>query len=248
MLWTQGGSDISEGTTKLDYYNRLNQLISDYNTDLTTITKQHHSLMWIGSQESVKPNLDQDGIAQAQYDVMLNNPSFTLANPVYILKFEFDNAHYKPESDRIQGAYYGIFAHRWLTGATKPYPLYPFSFTITGNSIAIKFHVPVLPLKIDTTIITAETNYGFRVVNNVGTDITITSITITSDDTVTIVCSASPVGGRVLYARPKTDTWINFGTYQMLGGRGNLRDSQGDKVKRYGYDMHNFCLAFNISI
>jgi len=248
MLWTHGVADIAAGTTRTQYYDMLNQLIADYNSDIPPITSQKNTLMWIGNQESVQANNDQDKIFKAQFDVMISNPFFTLANPAYILHYEADNAHYKPDSDRIQGAYYGIMVHKWLTGNSKPYPLYPIRFTVTGNNIAIKFHVPVLPLKMDTTIVSSETNSGFRVLNSSNADIGITSVVITGDDTVTIACSSSPAGGKVLYARPATDSWVSFGSYQMPGARGNLRDSQGDKIIRYGNAMHNFCLTFNITI
>jgi len=245
MLWTQGGSDIP-ATTKADYHTRLNQLIIDYNTDLVPMTKQHNNLMWIGAQEAVHADLDQDGIAQAQYDVMLENPSYTIACPIYVMKFEFDNAHYKPESDRILGAYYGIYAHRWLTGNTKPFPLYPVQFTVSGNSIVIRFHVPSPPLKFDATFIAQAANQGFRVLDGTGSTIAITSVNITSTDTVTITVASNPSAGRILYARPANYVWTNFGSYQMVNSCGNLRDSQGDKIIRYGTPMHNYCLAFNI--
>jgi hypothetical protein len=247
VFWTQGESD-SQSTSYSDYYAAQNQLITDLNTDMKAITGQTKNIPLISYQLNYHSRADK--IAKAHLDAGINNPLFICAVPSYILDvYSADGVHFTPAYRRILGAYYGLAGMRWTINGSKFLPLYPIQFTVTGNNLKIKYHVPVGPIAFDTTDVSDPGNYGFDIKSSAGTSLTLSNIQIIGQDTVSIDCSASPAGGTFTYAHSLTDSYVqDDGTKKRQSGRGCLRDSQGEIYKIDTYKLHNYAMASYVPI
>jgi hypothetical protein len=247
VFFTQGESD-SQSTSYSDYMTMLQQLILDINTDMKAITGQSKDIPLIGYQLNYHSRADR--IAKAHLDAGINNPGYICATPSYHLDVKSaDGVHFTGAYRRILGSYYGLAAMRWLINGKKFLPLYPIQFTVTGNNLKIKYHVPVGPIAFDTTDVSDPGNYGFDIKNSLGASLTLSNIQIIGQDTVSIDCSASPAGGTFTYAHSLTDSYVqDDGTKKRQSGRGCLRDSQGEIYKVDSYKLHNYAVASYVPI
>ena len=84
-------------------------------------------------------------IALAQLDLCINYPNFTLAMPMYMLDYFFDNTHMTGINYRILASYYGYAMKKLLIDGVKNF-IYPKRHNLEDNVLLIKFNVPVKPL------------------------------------------------------------------------------------------------------
>ena len=251
VTWTQGESDYISGTTQAAYVTALNTLIADINTDIKAATGQTKNIPVIGYQiashkvySRTTPN-----IALGQLEVEGSNPLVYIATPMYHFAYAgAADAHLTNVSSRWLGAYYGLAYKRIVIDGVDWKPLKPLSSMKQGKTAVIKFHVPVGRLVLDTTLVAANTNYGFELVDSVGAALTISSIAVIGPDTVKVVAAATiPAGAKLRYA------WSGSGTVGSSDGpRGNLRDTQGDSIvfdpTGINKPMHNWCVIFELSL
>ena len=180
----------------------------------------------------------------AYVDLLKNNDEFIAVAPVYIFDPSPNNAgfiHLSARSYKTLGAYAGYSIKKALIDGMKVKGVIPIDITVDGTTISIKYNVPCPPLKFDTEwvkeppLTNGVHNYGFNVVKSDDTEL-ITNVSV-FDDTVTIECSESPIGAKLryglngdVYSYPNSN--YNGADGRIHGGRGNLRDSQGDYVQK----------------
>ncbi|MDK7738590.1 sialate O-acetylesterase, partial [Providencia stuartii] len=246
LCWIQGETDISNGTTFQEYLRRLNQLLFDYQTDISQGAMQPVLVTYqTASHTKRTPNSATD-IAQAQLVAANTNPSIFLACPTYMFTYNSDGVHMPANSYRHMGSYFAKAIHSIMT-KNEWKPLQPESIYRTGRVITVTMHVPVPPLVLDTTLVTNPGDYGFEVFSG---DVKqeIESISI-RDNRVSIVLTQDPDHAvTVKYAQGKTGDQ----TGPLTGARGNLRDSDNtiatliDSNTNQPYQLFNWCPIFTL--
>lgn len=235
VSFVQGEAD--NAMSRADYALQIKKLASQYNEQGKRNAKQPDDVIFITSQvtSNTLPN-----VALAQLDAAIENTLVYLSTPLYPFNFDVDGRHLVAESSKILGGYMGLVYKKVLFDGVNWKPLMPISHTQSGNDVTITFHVPEGSLVLDTTLIQAQTNYGFSACDSGGVDIPISSVTLVDTDKVKITTSSPiPSGGWVNYAQVAQTAPI-----RSLGGCGNLRDSQGDTLTYRSWPMHNWCVIF----
>lgn len=246
MLWTQGEQDYSIGTSIADYKVGVRTLLSDANTAVKAITGQPNDMVMISYQTASHKHYSvvYPSIALAQLEMAREGGGFYMAAPTYMLAYGADEVHLTASSSKKLGFYYGLAYKRVVIDGVKWRPLMPISKFAQGAVCTVRFHVPVGKLVFDTTLVAANTNMGFNLFKSDGTEITISSVTITGPDTIRILAAESiPAGAKLQYA------FYGAGVVgSTTGPRGNLRDQQGDTIifdpAGLNYAAHNWCVMF----
>jgi hypothetical protein len=249
VCWMQGETDLGAGMTQAAYHDALQQLASDYNTDLKAVTGQADPVLFLTYQQASHGfyNLPP-AIALAQLQLHEEGRTF-LAFPMYPFSYN-DPLHLLTHEFRRAGEYFGKALHRLMDERRPWEPVRPVKWVRTdANTIDLTFVVPVPPLALDIALVAAATNYGFQVLDGSGNPISISSVTLTGPTTVRIrTGDAVSAGHRVTYA---TAIYApNGGSGTPSGPRGNLRDSDPalsqftDAGGAY-YNLYNWCVMFD---
>lgn len=247
VSWTQGEADYSLGTTKVNYLNALNQLVTDINTDIKAAIAQTKDIPLISYQIASHPvaSVTNPVIALAQLEAEETNPLVFIATPTYHLPYANpNNWHLTNVGLRWLGAYYGLAYKRIVIDGEDWKPLKPISAKKQSNILDITFNVPHGKLEFDTTQVSANTNMGFELVDSSGNALTIDSVAIADSNRVRIIATSNiPTGAKVRYGWSGTAT-----TGPISGARGNLRDTQGDEIvldsSGINKRMDNWCVIF----
>jgi len=149
------------------------------------------------------------------------------------------NPHLTNIGYRWLGGYFGIALKRALIDGQKPRYLQPLAAVWDANNVTLRYSVPVGWLRFDTTYVTAIANQGFGLLDNTGSPVSITSVTVLGRDRVRVnfASGACPTGSRVCYA------WgVGMGdvTGPVNGPRGTLCDNQGATITANGLRMDNY--------
>ena len=245
LLWIQGETDISQGTSKEEYKRRLTNLIYDYGNDVAQNYQPFMVTYQVASHTKRSPNHERD-IALAQLELSQDEPLIFMACPTYVFPYISDGVHLQSHSSRWLGTYFGKALFHILTEGEFS-PLQPSSIVRTGRVITIKFNVQHPPLVLDTTLVTDPGDYGFEVYSG---DIkqSIESVGIINSNAVRIVLDTTPAESvTVKYGVGVTGSAAGPTT----GARGNLRDSDPtnnyfDSEIGYDYSLYNWCVFFDI--
>ncbi len=176
--------------------------------------------------------------------------------------------HQSIVGERQIGEYFAkVYAKVVFKGETWE-PVRPKMVTRVANVVTVEYHVPVPPLVLDTTLVTAPDkdgfaaeNYGFeyRTGGHTGALIEITNVTLSGPTTVTITLASTPAGAdqRLLYAqnqRPSGQGCTGPGVQRngdkyQGGARGNLRDSDVTP-SRYdaGAPLYNWGVIYDVPV
>lgn len=219
----------------------------DYETDVKALTTQTLPIPMLHTQMSSWTKFGQatSAIPGAQLDAHVDHPGkIILVGAKYHLAYAPDGVHLTNAGYRHMGEYYAkVYRHVVLEGKTWE-PVRPKSATLVGDEIRVVFHVPVPPLVLDTTRVSAAPNMGFEYVDDGGAARTITSVTLDGPDAVKVKLSAPPPAGankRLRYAFTGT---AGSGGGPTTGPRGNLRDSDATP-SRYGFALFNWAVHFD---
>ncbi len=254
--WVQGslGSGL-KGT----YAANLEQLRLDIDTDVKAITGQTEDVKCITWQSYIyNKNLRAKQVYNQYVGAAETYPHIICAGATYHLdNVRAANLHFTSESQDWLGAYFGIAYKRTILDGEKFEPLKPIAANTRGNELLVKFHVPYGSLVFDGDYFADAANEvpneGFRLYAADGTEKTITDVSITSSDTVKIVCAdAVENTDRLTYGDISTDAyqWVN-------NNRGHLRDTQGDSIQYKSGNLndnhtvlplHNWCVLFDKTI
>lgn len=149
-----------------------------------------------------------------------------MSNPTYYLP-HVDDIHLTNTSYRQLGAAEGVMLKRLLVDQREVLPLAPSTVAVNAAEILLTYPMePGRSLVLDTTIVTAATNFGFELRDSVDAALTINSVALVGSNQVLITAAASvPSGATLYYARSGTSA-----SGPVAGPRGNLRDNQGDTI------------------
>jgi hypothetical protein len=259
FTWIHGEQDLSTYMNPATYKSLLTQLQADIEADVKTISGQTEGVpcilsqtasfnrYWMlrtGSNIDKKPNAD---ISVALYQMALENPDkFVLATTMYPFWYGLDNVHQRAESAKLTGAYFGYAIKKAVIDGESMLPIHPIAYVRNGNTLTVKFHVPVKPLTLDTKKVRFIRNYGFNLYRG-SNEINIESVELISEDEIRFVCSETVAAGDIL-----TYAINGMTTGHLNGARGNLRDNRGEQVTfTIGcttYPLHNWCPIFKETI
>lgn len=239
VTWTQGESN--DATPKDTYKTLLKQLAADYNTDGKAITGQKHDVQFISYQLCRTGSLNT--VTPAQLEASEEVAYIHIATPTYFMDF-YDGVHLTAAGSKWLGGYYGLCYKRTVIDRKEWAPLKPVSHTVVGNSVVLTFNKEALVF--DTTMMPAQTNYGFTATDSGGTPVTITSVAIVGTNRVRLIFASTPQPGwRIKYGHINVTGKTNY-----TGPGGNLRDSQGNTIvySAISKPMHNWCVIFNYEV
>ena len=253
ICWMQGETDIID-YTNCDYKKLLKQFCLDINNDIKRITKQTNNIRMICYQSNVltiAPYFNRNGyeikevkVPQAIIELLQDDSLFWASGPTYPYTFVNERLHIDAIGQQHIGRLDAIALTNLIKGREKFFGLIPRSINAIGNDVLIHMNVPCPPLVLDTISIMPIDNYGFSVITKNGENI-LSQIHI-EGDTVKLTCSRSPHNCKIRYA--VNGDLMKSG--RLHGPRGNLRDSQGDKIsftlKEYNYPLHNWAYQFDI--
>jgi len=248
-----GESDHINKTPAAEYTADLAEWQHDYETDAQAITGQNTPVPLFETQMNSFTTYGEatSSIPEAQLDAAEQYPGkVIMVGPKYFFTYRPDggstSAHMPNTGYRWLGEYYGKAIEKTLTTGTPWVPLSPKSISSTGKVLTLVLNVPVPPISIDTSAVLAATNYGFEIYDGKLNTPHITDVSVTSDDTVTIMLdrqlsSTTPTYLRYAYtgvARSKP------GADQPGSARGNIRDND-TTPSLYGNKLYNWLVAFN---
>jgi hypothetical protein len=245
LPFIHGERDYLLATTKAAYKSRLVTLCADIDADAKTEFGQTSDVQVIGTQvASHIANANQVeaqiALAQAECDDEISN--FHLACPMYFLPFKGTDVHLSALGYVWLGAYIAQ-AHKVVNvDRTALTIVKPTGYSTSGSTCEITYSLPTVDgmtntLVWDTETVPAQTNYGFRLFDSSDVQQTISSVSITASNRVTITAAATITAGSYIdYAR-QGDT---------VKGQGNLRDSAGNVIRaqvlNHDLPLHNWAL------
>ena len=245
--YVQGESNRFD--TKQGYYDAVELLFNDFNTDIKAITGQKEDIIFILHQTS--PWLGRDlGDTEPHPDINVQEAQLQLANDkpnVYLDggSYQFlyaDSFH--PRDVATIGLKQGVVLKRILNDGEDWKTFQPVSHEIstdgTNYFVHLKFDVPTEPMRFDLSGDDwhnprgKQTNFGFEVLNN-GVEQQIEEPYITLGNTVVLTTASDPTGMTIRYA-------VNGHE-----GGGNLCDSQNIVInnKSINYVIDNFAVGFS---
>ncbi len=258
----------------MGYADDIFQLWSDYNQDISAITKQTASIpMLVSQQNSVPSSAGQVSVSAAQQvQVGLDHPGDVVCvGPKYQYPYSpgvgNNGVHLTSHGYELLGEKMGqVYFERVVAGHDWQ-PLQPTSGERMGASVLlVHFHVPVPPLAWDDTLpaphaaagtLAAWTlGRGFEV-TAAGVRATINSVEIIGGDTVQITCQDDLTGKAVgvAYAMTTDGTMLATSPFASAdtGGTGtfrwgHLKDSDPFAGSVTSVVQPNYCVAFQLSI
>ncbi|GGJ14324.1 hypothetical protein GCM10011320_21950 [Neoroseomonas lacus] len=263
VIWLQGEQDYADGTTKEGYKAGLKQIIADLRADMQVgVAGQDKPFIFMTYQTGGSYSNDALNLAvgMAQFELMLEEPDFFLAAPVYAVTDK--GGHLDPNGYRWDGEYFGQALGKILVQGQGWRPLHPTSLTKRGREVLIDFHVPEPPLvwgmPFVTTTATDYPTKGFVVRDNSG-DNAITAVEIVADTMVRITLARDPVGtAHLRYAGKATfngngclrdsNPARSFFTYEYSAGTGQYAAADIPALVGQPYPLANWCLAFDLPV
>lgn len=226
--------------SNFNYANDLADWQRDYEVDVQAITGRNIPLPMFHTQIS---NWTRAGrptttskIPQLQLKASLDSHGkIIMIGPKYVMPYGPDGLHMTNASYRWLGEYYGKVYREVVLKGKAWEPVHPVSVERQGTEIRVRFHVPILPLVFDETLVSNPGNYGFTF-----SGAQIVSVSLTGPDTV-IVKIDKATGGMLEYAMHAP---VDALSGPLTGPRGNLRDSD-PTASRYDNTLYNWCVHFS---
>jgi len=246
--WTHGESDDWGSRTSPFYYDQLLDHWRNVNTDVKAITGQTRDVIFIMSQTSAWPRSGfpvTPYTAIEMYKLFKDFPDrFILAGAKYWLTYSDAIAHLDTNGyNALNGLYAQALVETCMIG--KPFkPVYPLKIVRAGAELQVTFNVPVKPLVIDTTEVSAITNYGFEYVNTSNAAVAISNVRVKPDGVTVLMDLATATAGKLRYAYTGVSGAAPGGS---TGVRGNIRDS-ANYTNAYNLTIRNWCVHFEESV
>lgn len=239
LISVHGESDYADPNYGLN----MLQWQSDYNGDITNITKQANGIPMFHTQQPSYTN-------QISNTNMLwlhqNYPgTHCLVGPVYFLKYS-DGTHPTNFSCNVQAEYYAKAVYKKLISGAGYDPLYPTNVARVGAAITLTFTGCVGNLALDNTTVSDPGHYGFQYTDS-SSPPAISTVTVSGNQaTVTLASTPTGSGKTLSYAFPFTGMQNNQASTNSC--RGCLRDS--DTIVGYtsGTNLWNWAVHFSVSV
>ncbi|WP_228704870.1 sialate O-acetylesterase [Klebsiella pneumoniae] len=252
VIWMQGETDQSAGTSAETYKNSFSEMVDTINGYASTVLGRAIELPWFtyqfNSWKNRTPNTTYPTIPLALLDLARTRDDTRLVQPMYMYDYA-DNAHLLGFDSKICGYRFGLAIEQELITGTKFEPLWSKDISLQGG-VANIWYNPVGKLVLDTSLVTDPGNYGFSVIDPSGNPLTIAEVSVHLDRLRVRASGGIPSGSKLR---------IGFvgGTTGTLPSRTNgprccLRDSQGDKIKYdpdgIAYRMDNYAIVEEITL
>jgi hypothetical protein len=258
IFLTHGESDAGNG----GYEDAMLQLWTDYNADIKAITGQTQSITLFTNQQhgiyQYAPGQAPSSInvsTTLQWKAGVDHPeAIVCVGPKYQYPYFTDWLHLVPLGYELMGEKYAeaYYQHVLLGKPWRPLEPLPETVARNGRTITLDFHVPVPPLAWDDALpkphIEDLTEWaegrGFEVRMG-ATRLTIESVTLVDEDTVTITTPTDVPAGATLGYAATNDGAAVIGNSPRIG---NLKDSDpfvGDFTKMV---QPNYAVAFELPV
>jgi len=245
--WVQG--ETNRFDTKQAYYDAVELLFNDFNTDIKAITGQTEDIIFIIHQTSPWLGRDLGGasphphinVQEAQLQLAIDKANVYMDGGSY--QFAYGD-YYHPIDRAVVGLKQGVVLKRVLNDGEGWKTFRPISHQVItdGNKYYthLKFNVPVKPMRFDISLDSwhnpngKQSYFGFEVLDN-DIEQQRKDPFITLGDTVVLTTDTNPIGMIIRYA-------VNG-----HAGGGNLCDSQNIIIKNKGIDyvIDNFAVGFS---
>ena len=242
--WAQGAG----GYAGDDYAQSLENLRIDIEADVKAITGQDEPVKCITWQAFARANNESKRLYDRYVEASERFEHIVCSGPTYQLAtISKANLHFNAVSSMHLGAYFGQAFKRTINDGVKFEPLKPVGITVQGRIALIKFNNDT-PLAFDTTLVSLAKDYGFKVLDGNGNDVTeygSIDVSIVNRDTVKIINVRKwRDTDRIVYG----DAGTGWGGTD--GKRGNLRDSSPLRYQYLSYDLPlcNWCVAFDKAV
>ena len=242
--WAQGAG----GYTGTDYAQSLENLRADIEVDVKAITGQDEPVKCITWQAFARTNNESKRLYDRYVEASERFEHIVCSGPTYQLAtISKANLHFNALSSMHLGAYFGQAFKRTINDGIKFEPLKPVGITIQGRIALIKFNNDT-PLAFDTSIVSLAKDYGFKVLDGNGNDVTkygSIDVSIVNRDAIKIINVRKwRDTDRIVYG----DTGVGWGGTD--GKRGNLRDSSPLRYQYLSHNlpMYNWCVAFDKAV
>lgn len=245
------GGESNRQNTLTQYSGKLLTYHGSYKTRINAITGNEDNFVIVSCQMSnwtaFASTFATSDVPLAQLQTAIDDPDkFACVGPKYFLDTYTDGVHLTGVSEARLGAYHGR-VHEAISKGQPWKPLYPTAAVRTGASVVLTFNVPEGPLVFDTALVSDPGNFGFEWHDSGdGNAVTISNVTITGQDQVTITLSEIPTGSNQQVGIGRTGIIGNHGG-PTSGPRSNLRDSSSD-IDDMGYPMYNWCCHSLIAV
>lgn len=217
VTWQHG--EANNGSSRATYKGYLVELSNDLNTDIKAITGQANVHLFGGQS----PSLSQSQVPLALWEAGKENALIHCVGPLYQYPLS-DSQH--PTSV----GYYWLGEDYWraikavvVDGLTWK-PLQPVSATLSGADIDLLFEGATGNVVIDTTGVTAITNYGLEFFDASGSPPAISSVTTISGGVRISLASAPTGSGKVVRGAWTAPGATSSPQGGIPGARTNLAD------------------------
>lgn len=250
ILWNQGEKDIDSKTSADSYKSRMKWFLQKADEFIKSVTGQKNRvkiLMYQTVSHNVRKAMGSPEIANAQYELAKSEANITISNTSYQLPYIKDNVHFTNVGSKWNGANHAVAAKALLIDNANWKPIYVRGIAAAKNVVVLNFHVPAPPLVFDEINVTNPGNYGFRIFNKAGKELTIKDVHIKNGYKVYITTEEELKKGDIIWYGNN-----GIATGAINGARGSLRDTQGNKFtieidgKRIRLD--NWCPIFKEEI
>jgi hypothetical protein len=203
---------------------------------------------------------DAMGVPMAQLQMALDVPGVFMAAPVYPVTEK--GGHLDANGYRWLGAQFGKAMHQVFDLGRAWRPLHPLAATLAGQTIRLRFHVPVPPLRFGAPFRGREPlsfpDQGFFAADDSG-EIPITAATIAAPDTVTLALARPPASGLFVRYAGRTrhhgrgclhdsDTTRTDDVYQYDPLTGHAPEAEIEGLVGRPYPLMNWCVAFRMVV
>ncbi|MFI5353639.1 MAG: hypothetical protein ACHQZS_11840 [Candidatus Binatales bacterium] len=248
---THGEQDVSVGTTQAQYEADILQLQQNLTADLQALTGQAQLVAVFLDQVAswTAYSVATSGIPLAQLAAALDNPDrvFLVCPKYFLTYYSGDGIHLTAHSEEILGEYYARAYIQAIVKGIPWKPVCPTSIVLTNSTtITATFNVPVLPLVIDTSLVSDPGGKGFEYTDN-SSPPSISSVAVANGNQVVLTMSGAitaTAGNRTLCYAYTGTSGAHAGP--TTGARGCLRDSD-PALSRLGDStpLYNWCVTFS---
>ncbi|MCW9408872.1 hypothetical protein [Klebsiella quasipneumoniae] len=250
VIWMQGESDQSAGTTIDQYIDAYGKMVSAINGFANSVTGGTESLPWFtyqfNSWKNRTPNTSYPTIPMALLQLARTRDDTRLVQPMYMYDY-YDTAHLLGFDSKICGYRFGLAIEQEMLTGKKFEPLWSKDVILQGG-IGNIFYDPVRGLSLDTSLVTDPGNYGMSLLDPDDNPLTLTEVSVHLDRLRIRASGGIPAGSKLRIG-------FTGGTTGTLPSRTNgprccLRDNQGDIIKYdpngIAYRMDNYAIVEEI--
>lgn len=255
IVMTHGETDSGSDTYAAD----LEQLLADYNADLSAITGQTCKIPMYLSQQHAFPNgatsaYQRPAANQVQWQLgVTHKPDFVCTGPKYQYPGDpnGDGVHLSAQGYQLLGEKVGQVYYQRVVLGNDWRPLQPIAVSRSGRVVVVAMHVPVPPLNWDTALDAPRLTEwvhgrGFELWTRTA-NIPIRSVDI-SGDSVRITAGADLPSGSLFVSHAMASQGVQMSVASKAVRWGQLRDSDPFVGSTTNVPNPNYCVSFSLLV